>query len=168
MLSIMNSLVNGIAEKLRQKNLTLGTVESATGGLIANLVTNIPGSSDFFKGSVVSYSNETKIRVVGVKKASIDMYGAVSPIVAEEMASGGRRLLDVDICLSDTGIAGPGGQTPDKPVGLFYLGFSYQECSFSRKYLFNGDRIENKQSAAEAALHWLNDYLSGAWQPELF
>jgi nicotinamide-nucleotide amidase len=167
MLGIMNSLVDDIAKKLRKKNLTLGTVESATGGLIANLITNLSGSSDFFKGSIVSYSNEIKSGVVGVKKESLEKYGAVSSIVAEEMASGGRRVLNVDICLSDTGIAGPTGQTQDKPVGLFYLGFACKEGTYSRKFSFAGSRMENKQSAAQTALHWLNDYLSGTWQSEL-
>ena len=167
MLGIMNSLVDDLAKKLRKKNLTLGTVESATGGLIANLITNLPGSSDFFKGSIVSYSNEIKSGVVGVKKESLEQYGAVSPIVAEEMASGGRHLLNVDICLSDTGIAGPTGQTADKPIGLFYLGLACKEGSYNRKYTFTGSRIENKQSAAQAALRWLHDYLSGTWQSEL-
>ena len=168
MLNIMSGLIESIAKKLRQKSLTVGTVESASGGLIANSITNMPGSSKYFKGSVVSYSNEIKMKVVGVKKESIDNYGAVSSIVAEEMASGGRRLLGVDICLSDTGIAGPGGQTADKPIGLFYLGLSCKEGTYSQKHIFNGSRIENKQSATEAALSWLNEYLSSAWQPELF
>jgi PncC family amidohydrolase len=163
----MNNLMDSIADNLRKKNLTLGTVESATGGLIADLITSIPGSSDYFKGSVVSYSNEIKSRVVGVKEESLKKYGAVSPVVAEEMAAGGRRLLNVDICLSDTGIAGPAGQTPDKPVGLFYLGFACREGVYSRKHLFKGSRLENRQSAAMAALGWLEDYLSGRWRPEL-
>ena len=104
------------------KWLTIGTVESATGGRIADRITNVPGSSDYFKGSVVAYSNEAKIALLGVKKATIDNYGAVSEQTALEMAQGGRKLLDVDICVSDTGIAGPSGATPEKPVGLVLPG----------------------------------------------
>ena len=97
---------------MREKKLTLGTVESATGGLIAHLITNIPGSSDVFQGSIVSYSNEIKMKIVGVKKTTLEKYGAVSSPVAAEMAAGGRKTLGVDICVADTGIAGPGGAPP--------------------------------------------------------
>jgi nicotinamide-nucleotide amidase len=103
----MSSLEQEIGDLLRQKALTLGVVESATGGLISHRITNIPGSSDYYKGSVTSYSNEIKIKVVGVKEDTINKYGAVSPQTAEEMAQGGRKVLNVDICLADTGIAGP-------------------------------------------------------------
>ena len=157
----MASLEEEIGDLLRRKGLTLGVVESATGGLISHRITNVPGSSDYYKGSVTAYSNETKIKVVGVKKDVIERYGAVSSQVAEEMAQGGRKLLAVDICLSDTGIAGPAGATPGKPVGLFYLGFSHQGGTFSQRHEFQGGREENKRSAAEAALSWLRDFLKG-------
>jgi len=155
----MTDITAEIGDLLRQKKLMLGTVESATGGLISHLITNIPGSSDYYKGSVVSYSNETKIKVIGVNAGTIDNYGAVSHQVAEEMALGGKNLLDVDICLADTGIAGPGGATKDKPVGLFYLGMAQKDGVFSRKHEFHGDRMQNKQRAAESALKWLKEYL---------
>ena len=150
-----------IGELLRQKRLTLGVVESATGGLISHRLTNVPGSSDYYKGSVTSYSNEIKMKVVGVKAETLKKYGAVSSQVAEEMASGGRRLLNVDICIADTGIAGPGGATAGKAVGLFYIGMATGEGVFSRKHGFHGKRETNKQSAAEAALGWLKEYLGG-------
>ncbi len=152
---------------LREKGLTVGTVESATGGLIADTLTNIAGSSRVYEGSIIAYSNEIKNRIVGVKEESLAEYGAVSAVVAEQMAAGGRQLLGVDICLADTGIAGPSGGTPDKPVGLFYLGFSCAQGTFSREHRFSGDRLANKQEAATAALHWLRDYLSGEWVPGL-
>ena len=155
----MGSIEQQIGDLLRQKGLTLGVVESATGGLISHRITNVPGSSDYYKGSVTAYSNEAKIRVVGVKKETISQYGAVSPQVAEEMAQGGRKILAVDICLADTGIAGPGGATPRKPVGLFYLGLSHQAGTYSQKHIFGRDRERNKQDAAEAALGWLKEYL---------
>jgi len=138
---------------------TIGTVESATGGRIADLLTNVPGSSDYFKGSIVSYSNEVKMEVVGVRKETIGSYGAVSPQTAIEMAQGGKKLLGVDICISDTGIAGPSGGSPEKPVGLFYIGLATEHESLSQKHIFPGDREENKQTAAEAALNMLKQYL---------
>ncbi len=150
-----------VGDLLRQKGLTLGLVESATGGLISHLITNIPGSSDYYKGSVTAYSNEAKIEIVGVKADTIDQYGAVSPQVAEEMAQRGRKVLAVDICLADTGIAGPAGATPTKPVGLFYIGLSHQAGTYSRKQNFQGNREQNKRLAAEAALGWLKEYLIG-------
>ena len=158
----MAILEQEIGDLLRQRGMTLGAVESATGGLISHRITNIPGSSDYYKGSVTAYSNETKIRVVGVKQETIDRHGAVSAQVAEEMAEGGRKLLAVDICLADTGIAGPGGATSGKPVGLFYLGLSTQGKTYSRQHNFAGNRDQNKQDAAEAALRWLKEYLSGS------
>ena len=155
----MASLEQEIGDLLRRKGLTLGVVESATGGLISHLITNVPGSSDYYKGSVTAYSNETKIKVIGVKRDTIEKYGAVSHQVAEEMAQGGRKVLAVDICLADTGIAGPAGATPGKPVGLFYLGLAHQGGAFSQRHEFHGDREQNKRSAAEAALSWLKEYL---------
>jgi len=148
-----------IGDLLRQKGLTLGLVESATGGLISHLITNIPGSSDYYKGSVTAYSNETKVKMAGVEEKTIIRHGAVSSQVAEEMAAGGRRVLAVGICLADTGIAGPGGATPGKPAGLFYIGLASQSGTLSRKHSFHGDREQNKRSAAEAALGWLREYL---------
>jgi PncC family amidohydrolase len=155
----MAAIEKEIGDLLRQKGLTLGTVESGTGGLISHMITNVPGSSNYYKGTIVSYANETKMKVVGVKAATLKSFGAVSQQVAEEMAKVGRRVLNVDICLADTGIAGPSGATPGKAVGLFYLGMANKEGVFSRKHEFHGSREENKQSAAEAALNWLKEYL---------
>jgi nicotinamide-nucleotide amidase len=155
----MTGLEKEIGDLLREKGLTLGAVESATGGLISHLITNVPGSSDYFKGSVTAYANETKIKVIGVKADTLKKYGSVSPPVAEEMASGGRKALAVDICISNTGIAGPGGATPGKAIGLFYIGLAHKGGSFSRKHEFHGTRLQNKKSAAEAALTWLKEYL---------
>ena len=151
-----------IGELLRRKGLTLGAVESATGGLISHLITNVPGSSDYCKGSVTAYANETKINVIGVKAETLKKYGSVSPQVAGEMAAGGRKALAVDICVADTGIAGPGGATPGKAVGLFYIGLAHKDGVFSRKHEFHGTREQNKKSAAEAALSWLKEYLLNA------
>ena len=155
----MTSLEQEIGNLLRQKGLTLGVVESATGGLISHLITNVPGSSDYYKGSVTAYSNEVKIKVIGVKEDTINKYGAVSYQVAEEMAQGGRKVLAVDICLADTGTAGPGGATQEKPVGLFYIGLSGPSGTYSQKHTFSGNREQNKRDAAEAILSWLKEYL---------
>lgn len=155
----MGSIEQEVGNLLRQKRLTLGVVESATGGLISHRITNVSGSSDYYRGSVTAYSNEVKIKVIGVKEETINRYGAVSSQVAEEMAQGGRKILAADICLADTGIAGPSGATPMKPVGLFYLGLSHQAGTFSQKHNFQGDREQNKLAAAEKALSWLKEYL---------
>ncbi len=156
---VMTSIEQEIGDFLRQKGLTLGVVESATGGLISHRITNAPGSSDYYLGSVTSYSNEAKIKIVGVKEDTISKFGSVSPQVAEEMAQGGRKILAVDICLADTGIAGPGGATPGKPVGLFYIGLAHHSKTFNQKHIFGRAREKNKEDAAEAALSWLKEYL---------
>jgi len=148
-----------ILELLRKKGLTLGVAESATGGLISHIITNAPGCSEVYKGSITAYANQTKISLLGVKAETLQQYGAVSAQVAQEMALGGVRVLSVDICISDTGIAGPGGATPEKPVGLFYLGLAHQLTSYNRQHVFHGGRDENKKSAASAALDWLMSYL---------
>ena len=154
-----------IAELVREyqakvgRLLTIGTAESATGGRIADRITNVEGSSDYFKGSIVSYSNEVKSEVVGVKRETLENYGAVSPQTAVEMAQGGKKLLDVDICISDTGIAGPSGGSPEKPVGLFYIGLATKDESLNQKHVFHGNREENKRDAAEVALNMLKQYL---------
>ena len=156
----MSIIEQEIGDLLRKKKMTLGLVESATGGLISHRITNVPGSSDYYKGSVTAYSNETKARIVGVGEATIDQHGAVSARVAEEMAEGGQKLLAVDVCLADTGVAGPGGATEEKPVGLFYLGLSVKDKTYSRRHNFTGNREQNKRDAAEAALRWFKEYLS--------
>jgi nicotinamide-nucleotide amidase len=156
----MNNLVEEIGTLLKLHKLTLGAVESATGGLISHLLTNESGCSEYYLGSITSYSNEVKMKLVGVKKETLDKYGAVSSKVAEEMAEGGRKTLGVDICIADTGIAGPTGATKSKPIGLFYLGLSHQNGTFNRKYIFHGTREQNKEQAAIFALTWVKEYLT--------
>jgi len=155
----MDNTAAEIINIMREKKLTLGTVESATGGLIAHMITNVPGSSDVFQGSIVCYSNQIKIKIVGVKEATLQESGAVSGQVARAMAKRGRKVLGVDICVADTGIAGPGGATPGKPVGLFYLGLSHKDGTFTQKHIFKGTREENKQQAARTALMRVREYL---------
>jgi PncC family amidohydrolase len=139
--------------------LTLGAVESATGGSIADRITNVAGSSDYFLGAVVSYSNNIKSTVAGVSEATLLLHGAVSAEVACEMAEGGRKVLKVDICVSTTGIAGPGGATADKPVGLFYIGLSTALGVTANRHIFSGKREQIKQKAAETALAQVGQYL---------
>jgi PncC family amidohydrolase len=161
----MAELEEEIARLIREyhaktgKLLTIGTVELATGGRVADRITNVAGSSDYFKGSVVAYSNEVKTALLGVKSETLETYGAVSEQTALEMARGGMKLLDVDICVSDTGIAGPSGATPEKSVGLFYIGLAARDASLSQKHAFPGNREENKRDTAEAALSMLKRYL---------
>ncbi len=161
----MAGLPEEIAELLKGyqaqtgKLLTIGTVESATGGRIGDKITDVPGSSLYFKGSVISYSNETKADIVGVRKSTIKKHGAVSSQTATEMAENGRKLLKVDACISDTGIAGPAGATPLKPVGLFYFALSAKGTALAQEHRLSGNREQNKQKATEIALSLLKDYL---------
>ncbi|MGB9885433.1 MAG: CinA family protein [Moorellales bacterium] len=166
-MSVTESLVNPLALAetagclLRERGLTLATAESATGGLIAALITEIPGSSDYFRGGVVAYANEVKERVLGVSPSALVEFGAVSPEVGRQMAEGARRLVGADIGLADTGIAGPTGATATKPVGLFYLGLATPEGTWVQELRLEGDRHQNRQAAALAALAWLVAYLEG-------
>ena len=155
----MTNLEQEVGKLLRQRELTLGFIESATGGLLSHLITNVPGSSDYYKGSLTAYSNQLKTSLIGVKEDTISSYGAVSSQIAEEMAQGGKRILGADICLADTGIAGPDGATSGKPVGLFYIGLSHKGGTYSRRHCFKENREQNKHLAALAALSWLKEYL---------
>ncbi|APV43921.1 nicotinamide-nucleotide amidase/nicotinamide-nucleotide amidase [Dehalogenimonas formicexedens] len=156
----MTSLENQLAKLLQDHGLIIGTVESATGGMIAERLTSVSGASKYFKGGLVTYHNELKIRLCGVRYETLLAYGAVSPQVAEEMAAGGRKALGVDICLSDSGIAGPGGESAGKPVGLFYIGLATPEGVWSRKFIFKGNRGENRGQAVAAALKWAVEHLA--------
>ncbi len=141
--------------------LTMGSVESATGGAISDRITNVSGSSDYYKGSIISYSNDVKARIVGVTEETLRAYGAVSYETGIEMAAGGRRLLDVDICVADTGIAGPKGATHEKPAGLFYISLSCSDgTEICRKHNFSGNRINNKKTAACKAMEMIADYIT--------
>jgi nicotinamide-nucleotide amidase len=157
----MPGIAREIGHLLRDNHLTLGTVESATGGLISFMITAIPGSSDYYQGSIIAYSNTLKEKLVGVVAATLKQEGAVSAAVAVAMAEGGRRALGVDCCLSDTGIAGPGGGSVAKPAGLFYIGLSHSAGTLCREFLFPGARAEKRRAAAAAALLMLKEYLLG-------
>ena len=144
-----------VGKKLREKDLTVAVAESCTGGLIQDNLTDIPGSSLYFLGGVVSYSNEVKIDLLGVNKETIEIKGAVSSRTAIEMAEGIRKKMNSDIGLSVTGIAGPDGGTEDKPVGLVYVGYSDSAGSEYREFQFGDSRNINKHRSAAAALFFL-------------
>lgn len=149
-----------IGEKLSQRGWTLAVAESCTGGLLGHRITNVSGSSDYFEGGVISYSNEAKERILGVPHETLVEHGAVSRETALAMASGVRRLLHTDIGVSVTGIAGPTGGTPEKPVGLVYIGLAAEGAELCEEHVWNGDRVANKEQSAEAALHLILDYLT--------
>jgi PncC family amidohydrolase len=146
-------------ELLRRRGLRLAVAESCTGGLIGHRLTNIPGSSDYYMGSVTAYAYEAKVRLLGVSWSSLEEYGAVSREVAIEMARGVRTNLNADIGLSVTGIAGPGGGSAEKPVGLTWIGFSSPDGEEARQFIWQGDRLQVKEQSAEAALDILVEYL---------
>ena len=151
-----------VGSLLKKHRLTIGVAESATGGLLSNLITDVPGSSDYFVGSVVAYANEAKISILGVKENTIKQYGAVSRQTAAEMATGAKRLMNVDIALASTGIAGPSGAMPGKPVGLVYVALASEKGTKVREFIFQGDRWQNKKAFSEAALGMLKEEL-GSW-----
>jgi PncC family amidohydrolase len=144
-----------IGKFLRQRGWKLAVAESCTGGLIGHRITNIPGSSDYYLGSVTAYAYEAKVRLLGVSWDVLQKYGAVSQEVALAMARGVRSALEADIGLSVTGIAGPGGATPEKPVGLTWIGISTPGYDRAWQYVWQGDRIQNKELSAEEALRLL-------------
>lgn len=150
-----DSLSNVIGELLTERKLTVACAESCTGGLIAALLTDIPGSSEYFLQGIVAYSNAAKIRFLNVQEETIRKYGAVSEETAYEMATGMRKVAGTDIGLSITGIAGPGGATETKPVGLVYIGVAMPEQTSVYKYIFSGDRAGIRMRAAKTALDLL-------------
>lgn len=147
-------------ELLRREGLRLAVAESCTGGLVGHRLTNVPGSSTYYMGSVTAYAYEAKVRLLGVRWGTLEKYGAVSKETVLEMACGVRRALAADIGVSVSGIAGPGGGTPEKPVGLVWIGLSAAGVDEAWKFIWPGDRLAVKEQSAEAALRLLVDYLS--------
>jgi PncC family amidohydrolase len=155
-----DSLV-GLAERLQEAcighELTLAVAESCTGGLVSDAITDVPGSSGYFLGGVVSYSDQTKEQQLGVPGEVIAAHGAVSAQVARAMAEGARTRFGARIAGSVTGIAGPDGGSDAKPVGLTYVAVADEHGVDVRRFVWNGDRGENKRSSAEAVLQLLVD-----------
>jgi nicotinamide-nucleotide amidase len=142
-----------VLELCRERGLTLGTAESCTGGLVSTRLTSVPGSSDVFVGGVVAYSNDVKQTELGVPDEILSAHGAVSAQTAAAMAQGARTRLRADVGVSVTGIAGPGGGTPEKPVGLVYLCAAGPSGEIARDFVVTGDRETVRARAAVAALH---------------
>jgi len=156
-----------IGQLLLAQGLTLATAESCTGGLVAHRITNVSGSSAYFSGGFVTYSNEAKERFLGVRHETLLVHGAVSEETAREMAWGARQQMGVDVAVAVTGIAGPTGGTPEKPVGLVYIALSGPAGERCRRFVWQDDlgapsrRLANKVQSAEAVLQLLLAYLEG-------
>ncbi|MFH2103746.1 MAG: CinA family protein [Chloroflexota bacterium] len=155
------NLESHLAQLLRQKKSSLATAESCTGGLLADRITDIAGSSEYFIGGVVAYAYEAKVALLHVSRDTLRTYGAVSRETVIEMARGVRTALGADLAASVSGIAGPSGGLPEKPVGTTWIGLSATDGDWARKFVWDGDRRQNKESSAQAALQFLVDYLEG-------
>jgi PncC family amidohydrolase len=152
-------LTQRVGERLMERGLTLASAESCTGGLIGHLITEIAGSSAYYIGGIIAYSNAVKEAQLGVPQATLMTHGAVSQATAEAMATGVRGSLKADVGVATTGIAGPGGGTPAKPVGLVYVAVATADTTRCERFVFSGDRQSIKQQTAVAALHLLLDSL---------
>lgn len=153
------NLAKKIGVFLCKRQAALSVAESCTGGLVGHELTNIPGSSDYFLGGVIAYSNEAKIKLLGVRKTTLAKYGAVSAQAAKEMAEGCRRVFGSDYAAAVTGIAGPSGGTKEKPVGLVYIAISDFKKAVCRKFIFIGPRLRVKQQACEKAMQFLLEFM---------
>lgn len=148
-------------KELRVAGLTISCAESCTGGLLTSMLTDVSGSSSYVMGSVVSYSNDVKARVLHVSEETLTVYGAVSEETAREMAQGVRKLIHADIGVGITGIAGPDGGSTEKPVGLVYIAVADQTHTVVQKNNFHGTRFENKQAAVHKAFAMICDIIRG-------
>lgn len=155
----MSKLLNDIAGSLIKKKLSLSICESCTGGMLGTLITSEPGSSKYFRGGIIAYSDEVKQRVVGVRQATLRKYGAVSAEVAREMAQGVLKRFMADISISITGIAGPTGGTKKKPVGLVYLCVATRQHVAVEDRMFKGSRNQIRREACKKVLRLLKRLL---------
>jgi nicotinamide-nucleotide amidase len=165
MMRATSRLEEQVGVLLRQRGLKLATAESCTGGLLADRLTDVPGSSEYFLGGFVAYAYEAKVASLHVSWDTLQTYGAVSSETVLEMARGARKALAADLAISISGIAGPGGGLPNKPVGTTWFGLSAKDGEWSFLRQFDGDRVGNKSQASETALQLLMDYLEGHLQP---
>ncbi len=159
MCDLKNDLEFKVGKLLKEKKFTVSCAESCTGGLLTSKLTDVPGSSDYLKGAIVAYSNEIKISTLNVKEATLKKFGAVSEETAQEMADNVRKILNTDIGVGVTGIAGPTGATENKPIGLVYISVSGMHGSQVQKFNFSGSRIEIKSKVVNAALTMVQNYL---------
>jgi len=155
------TLEETVGTLLRERGLTVATAESCTGGLVAHRLTNVPGSSAYVRGGVVAYANDAKQRLLGVASTTLAAHGAVSEEAAAEMAAGARQSLGADIAVSTTGIAGPDGGTPEKPVGTVCLGLASADETLAARYQFWGTRDWVKLLASQVALEWIRRHVLG-------
>jgi len=154
-------LEEALKDSLRRFGLKLAAAESCTGGLVSHRITNVSGSSEYFPGGIIAYAYEAKVNLLGVSWETLNLHGAVSREVVLEMARGVRKAFDADIGVSVSGIAGPGGAMPGKPVGTTWLGLSTTTGDWARHFVWDGGREQNKQYSSEAALQFVIDYLQG-------
>ena len=152
-------LAEEVVKMLKAAKMTVTTVESCTGGLLSGTLVDVAGVSDVFNQAFVTYANEAKHSLVGVKKETLDSYGAVSEETAREMAEGGAKAAKADACLSVTGIAGPDGGTAEKPVGLVYIGCHVNGNTVVERNVFSGTRREVREQSVLAALKLLKKQL---------
>jgi len=155
-------LVHDIARLLTDRHWHLSVAESATGGLLSHWITAVSGSSAYFEGGIITYSDDVKHRLLGVREETLTLWGAVSARVAMEMAQGACQATGTEVALSITGIAGPTGATAFKPVGLYYIGLAAPNEAWAWRHYFDGDRAENNERCATAALQHLSAYLRGS------
>ena len=155
-----NPLTIELGRLLNARGLTLALAESCTGGLIGSLITDMTGSSDYFLGSAVTYANGAKEDILGVQHETLLAHGAVSAETAAEMAQGARRIFGAAIAASVTGIAGPGGGIPGKPVGLVHIHLSASDAEIGERHVWDANRMGNKLLSAEAVLRLVMRYLS--------
>lgn len=146
------TLEYSVYELLKKRHCTVTTAESATGGMVAAALINVPGMSEFFKEGYITYANEAKIKLLGVSPETIAQFGVVSSETAAEMAEGAARTAGCEAAVSVTGVAGPDGDTPNCPVGLVYIGCQLRGRTVTERRLFEGDRMQVRQAATEAAL----------------
>ena len=152
-----------IGELLRIRGWRLAVAESCTGGLIGHRITNIPGSSTYYMGSITAYAYEAKVRLLGVSWETLEKHGGVSEVTVREMAEGVRHALAADVGLSVSGIAGPGGGTLEKPIGYTCFGLNNTHGTWTKQHTAQGDRLANKAESAQFALQFLYDYLTGQY-----
>ena len=162
---MMPNTLDGWSKKIGQiltyRSWRIAVAESCTGGLLGSSITDIPGSSTYFAGGVIAYSNDVKIHTLGVSERLISLHGAVSEPVASGMAAGCRRLLGTDVAIATTGVAGPGGGTASKPVGFVCVAVALGDDVSVRSYRWSGTRIENKQATVLAALRFAVEVIAG-------
>jgi PncC family amidohydrolase len=155
------ALEENLRDLMQARKLKLACAESCTGGLVSHRITNVPGSSAYFMGGVIAYSYEAKAGLLGVSWDTLNAFGAVSEETVREMARGALKLFDAGLAVSVSGIVGPSGGMPEKPVGTTWIGLSAKDGAWARHFIWDGDRERNKLDSSTAAIQFLVDYLEG-------